>query len=283
MSDDARALLQLLRSDDASERIMALEGLVREHPDQAPPHVREALGDPEPSVRAAALRAARSVDAALDSADLREVLEDAHEEVRIRAALALPGLDPEHALDLLALRLDEETSPKVLASLVRVVSETGGPEHYGMLAPFLHHDDNRVRANAVEALDALLRRCLLTPLHAMDHDGSNRVRANVVVVLARFDVEAAAGVLEPMVGHEDKWFRLSAAWAAGATGIPRLLEAIVPLLRDLEPDVQLQAIKSLAGLPRVGAVLTELERLAGEEADPSVAHYARRTLEGLQG
>lgn len=260
---------------------MALEELLQAAPDDAREHVRVALGDPHPSVRAAAVRAASMLPEPLAPADLREVLEDEVEQVREKAAAALETLSGEGAKDLLLALLKTETSARVLATMVRVLGALGDPSDYPALLGFLDHDDPRVRANSVEAVDHLLGRGLKPRLEAMVADPSNRVRANAAVVLARFDGAAAAAVIRDMVHHDDKWFRMSAAWAAWSTAAPQLVAEVVPLLDDLEPDVQLQAIRAVAAAPPLD-LSPRLQSLADDDSDPEVARYAQQALEAMR-
>ncbi len=275
------SLLRLLRTGDAPERVVALEGLVRDHPGEAADPAREGLADPAPEVRMAALRALSTLGLALAPIEMRELLEDPDEHVRSTAALQLDRLTgrPE-ARDLLRDRLGREASERVLATLVGALGRLGHPDDYPALVPLLHHPDGRIRANCLEALETLLKVGMVPAVTDLAEDSSNRVRGNLALLLSRFDPERAAVLIAAMAAHESKWFRLSAAWAAAESSHPALIEAVLPLLEDPEPDVQIQAVTA-AGRYRELPVRRMVQALDRDDTDEAVRLSAKALLARL--
>jgi HEAT repeat protein len=118
--------------------------------------------------------------------------------------------------------------------------------------------DNRVRANAIEALwniDTLAARNILDKAA---RDGHHRVAANAVLGLYLLRSPGAAERLTEMASSESASFRASAAWAMGQTGD----DAFQPLLRTLLSD-EAENVR--------GAAQRALERLhCGEPAHAAV-------------
>jgi HEAT repeat protein len=211
----AQALVDaLIESGRAADRIAGLEAIEQIQDGIDPAAALEHFGDPEPAVRAAALRAAAAHDlgdlghyvscfedparevrmtAAMLVRDMRaggpaliDVLESGSEQAREAALIGLDGHAPfvrarllawserevaratrlrEHARDL---RGADETSTaaflgKVIArreaaiesELLLALSALGAPEASGLIRRCLHAIDPEVRAQAIEALDAL--------------------------------------------------------------------------------------------------------------------------------
>lgn len=269
----------LLQDADPQERVLALEGLTDLAPAAAHEHVEHALLDDDPLVRSAAARLANRVEPPLSVAHLEKALTDGDPDVRQRVVRALTkrgGVAASHAL---SKRLADEPDQKVLASLLLGLGKIGGAAVLPALGGFLAQEDDRIRANTVEAIDLVLQRAYTEWMRPLEEDRNNRVRANAAVALARFDPAGAARILASMVAHEDKWFRMSAAWAAGACGIPQVVDTVLPLLHDPDPEIRIQTLRSLAKhrkLPTREALQAWLEN----EDDPTVLQYAGEILSG---
>lgn len=273
--------LAMLRDPDESERVLALEGLADEFPEEANDLVAEALQDDSPMVRAAAARLADRVEPPLTTEQLAPLLASDEEEVRLRVIRVLVERNDLEGVPPLRERLAVEEAERVLATLILGLGNLAGPEVLPDLAPFLQHDDDRVRANTVEAIDLLLQRAYRRWMIPLADDTNNRARANAALALGRFDQSAAADAIAGMVTHDDKWFRMSAAWAAGASGLPLVVNTVLPLLHDSDPEVRIQTLKSLAQhrqLPTRQALQDWLQT----EDDPTVLQYAGEIL-GIEG
>lgn len=271
--------LRLLEAPEPAERVLGLEGLTDADAAGAREHLLRALSDRDSMVRAAVARLGGRVEPPLAVDELEPLLMDGDPEVRLRAVRALEGLAAEAVLPVLERRLAAEQDQRVLASLAHRLGEKGQWPHLPLLAGLLAHADERVRANAVEGLETLLGRCYQQWLAPLAEDPNNRVRANAAVALGRFDEAGAAAMLASMVVSDSRWFRASAAWAAGASGKLAVVDAVLPLLDDPDPEIRIQTIRSLARhrqLPTRQALQKWLDR----EDDPQVLQYASQILQG---
>ena len=91
-------------------------------------------------------------------------------------------------------------------------------------------------------------------------DRNNRVRANAAKAIYKHNKKVAFTSLEEMVKSQDKWFRVSAAWAIGVLKDAEFATLLVPLLTDVDQHVRQKAIKSMKNiisnnLPQVIAAL----------------------------
>jgi len=104
--------------------------------------------------------------------------------------------------------------PRIAASAVMALGESGASHAIPAVRAALHHDDPRVQANAVEALmrlGAAETRDLVAFLAESRH---NRPRANAVVACTRTDRSDGERRLLAMLGDDDPLHRISAVWAA---------------------------------------------------------------------
>ncbi|MBN2407182.1 MAG: HEAT repeat domain-containing protein [Elusimicrobia bacterium] len=98
----------------------------------------------------------------------------------------------------------------------------------------------RARADSVEIIEEIFRDSPKAPemLRPFLDDSDNRTRANAAKAYYRYDPEKALAVLEGMSASEDKWMRLSAAWALGEIKDPNTSRLLEKLLED--PDIQVK-------------------------------------------
>jgi HEAT repeat protein/cyclophilin family peptidyl-prolyl cis-trans isomerase len=219
----AAAPLQKMLHDSSAdpsiraEAVAALGG-IRAFAGALPPGViddlLDLLSDPNPPVRAAALRSI----AALDPDNLVLVLSgldpDAHWSVRASLAALLGTLRPETALPRLTAMLgdpDQRVIPSVIASLVKLKA----PNAASLLTERLKVDDPVVRAAAATGLGELKPADGAPALAAAYQDGQRdamyTARAAALAALARYGAAAATPVLRSALADRDWAVRVRAA------------------------------------------------------------------------
>jgi len=106
--------------------------------------------------------------------------------------------------------------------------------------------ENRQRAKSVEALERTIKdpAMAIRILSPYLKDTDNRVRAAACKAVYRFDSEGALGTLREMASSENRWMRLSAAWAAGELAIPEVCALIESLISDADLGVRKRAVQS---------------------------------------
>ncbi len=102
-----------------------------------------------------------------------------------------------------------------------------------------------IEAELVKEMDPEVATKLLSPF--LD-DPDNRVRANAAKALYDFDKPRALETLREMAESDDKWMRISAAWAYGEIGSVDTIEFLFKLSEDSEYHVKRRAFKALAAI-----------------------------------
>ena len=136
----------------------------------------------------------------------------------------------------------------------------------------LHHDDDRVRSNAIEALERLKRvRPVASRLFDMagrqGRGKSNRSRATAIKALLELPTGDALPQLQQMLRDADQAHRISALWVVERLGLLPLVQAVAELARH-DPDAKvrrraIRVVRDIAEVHRAGAS----GRGAGASAD----------------
>ncbi len=255
------AFLPILRtlSHDQEEgprikAIRALENLSSKGSIEADQLLKEVL-----SVKPGVARALKPVT---DLQDIQEepALYSNYPEIRLAALKKVAASNPKNVQNLLLQRLKTERDPRVLATALSLLGAIHSDEDgkLAVLMNFTAHEDNRVRANAIEALAPLLKPDQAGFLVPYLQDSSNRVRGNALIALEnlpevsrkdfRPDLDRA---LKEMVEHKDENFRLTALYCIGI--LQRLEHApyLATLSRQLSPKVKETSLQLVERLSRL--------------------------------
>jgi class 3 adenylate cyclase/HEAT repeat protein len=269
---DIGTLVGHLGSHDVALKRRAVELLGQSRNGQAAADLERAMGDPDELTRLQAVVAA----------------------TRLAGAVGGPG---DGLFDAIVARLRTEASDKVLSALIasvgRLAAGFDDPERLiAALAPYLDSPNERIVANAIEALgQARHPRCtdLILPKLMSRH---NRVKANAAMALFAAGRVEVIDTLKPMLMHSDPLMRSSAAFAIGELTViagsqassDRLVQAwrdkpgagglklflaelqecvpmLVACLRDPETAVRRQAIIALGKIKDKSAVLPIIDLL----------------------
>lgn len=206
--------------------------------------------------------------------------EDLHHpdaEIRFQAITTLINAPPKDAQRILIWHFLRERNPKVLASMVLALIDSENPKVVSLLQAFLYAQDDRLRANAVEAIDALgEREQILSMLPVLLNDPNNRVRANALKAVARFAPRDILAHLEQMIASPEVSRRASALYVLKnmrGDGIARLLSIAAT---DPFIDNRLKVIELCSQLPDREADVV-LNRLSQDE-DIDVSEQALQAL-----
>jgi hypothetical protein len=169
----------------------------------------------------------------------------------------------------------------VLGRALMTLGAIGGEADAVLAQGYLAHPNDRVRANAVEAVTILAPgEVVLRALTPLVEDRDNRVRGNVVKSLAQLGVGGMDDKVDEMLVHADVLMRLSGAWAASFLPPDQAFPLLARAARDSDADVRRMVIESLGRLPAtrdIGALAREL----GSDTSPPVSAAARTLLEKL--
>lgn len=220
---------------------------------------------------------------------LYQKLSDSNDSVRVAAIAAMTRLAPrDHAqtLDILFSHLEQETSEKVVSTLLISIGKLCRTNKILRIARFLQHKDERIVANTVEALGATDDPQVIDLLIPFVSSKNNRVKANAAMVLFAKGRVEVIDILKPMLLHSDNLMRASAAFALGELTVLASAEEIsnrlkgdskaakqflgelqgcvsllVSLLKDHDLIVKRQAIIALGKVKDKSAVLPLLDNI----------------------
>ncbi len=132
-----------------------------------------------------------------------------------------------------------------------------GNRNAAWLRQQLSEPDDRVRANAVEALWGLDGEEASQVFLAAAHDRNQRTAINGILGLYLCGRTESLALLAEAAQHSSGAFRASAAWGMGRTQDPRFLPVLTRLVRDTEALVRSNALKAVG---KIRSYRTLIER-----------------------
>ena len=170
----------------------------------------------------------------------------------IKETLSLP---PETArIRLLKCIKDENPSDKCLSFILSAFATIGTKEDIEQIKEYLSSDNDRVRANTVECLSALMDEEQLSELQAHLTDFNNRVIGNAIMALYEFEENICLESLDALIKSNSKNEQLTAVFVMGAIGEDNFLKNSEYLLESSFPEVREKMIKILEDLSQDSAI-----------------------------
>jgi class 3 adenylate cyclase/HEAT repeat protein len=288
---DIESLVRNIESGDLALRRRSVELLGQSRNSAALPHAMRALQDPDQATRLQAVLAVSKLAPAGTGA----------EEAAFAALLARlsPGASGQG-----------ERSDKVLSALIAAVGKLSGPSRIeqviAALKPFLESTNERIVANAVEALGQARHPGCSDLILPKLISRNNRVKANAAMALFAAGHIEVIDTLKPMLMHSDPLMRSSAAFAIGeltviaeqdhllaqwkvrGSGVKVFLAELqecvpmlVALLRDPEPMVRRQAVIALGKIRDKSAVLPIIDMLDPERGSRDLIQDISQALRSI--
>ncbi|MBI3890531.1 MAG: HEAT repeat domain-containing protein [Candidatus Wallbacteria bacterium] len=221
-----------------------------------------AAGDSSPAVRKAAATALgdRPQDTSIEL--LAPMVDDVEEDVVLAALGAMTRLKMAVALPSIVRKLQGQTSQKVRSSGAIALSRLESPESQDMLKRLLGDPDDRVRANAVEALGNynLAYEWAMRLFPPLLRDENHRVRGNAALAVFRFNQQMALDTVKRMFGSSNKNMRAAAAYCASQIQNKETAQWLATLvLTELDTDVISSALRALERFHRKEVLETFLK------------------------
>jgi hypothetical protein len=120
-----------------------------------------------------------------------------------------------------------------------VLAEISGVPPEVLLEKVLHDTDPRVRANAIEVLEAKHRVEFVPLLASRARSPHSRERANAIKALASMRVGSAAQQLITMMQDERAEHRVSGLWALREIGVWNMINEVGRLAKD-DPNLRVR-------------------------------------------
>lgn len=283
-----------MSSEDLDIRKQAAMALGESDAREAVDLLLEAAQDNELSVRYFARKALKKLKEKLNikeeelESNLEKVyierqmsnLDNQDPQIRIQAALKLAEFKDPELLPRIIEQLHAEEHKYVIATLVKTIGILGDECVIPVLSPYLKDADSRVRANTIEALEAVQVAKTFNLVSPLLNDSNPRVVANAAKTLWNFSPLKAMTRLREMSRNHDVTVRKSAVFALSRIGTVEARRLLSKLLSDQDMDVRLQASMAIAKVDEKLAkketgVSGTLRRTRGEEsatAEPVQEH-----------
>jgi hypothetical protein len=132
----------------------------------------------------------------------------------------------------------------------------------------LCREDQRLRANAVEASWGAKSEAAIRLLEDCAGDTSNRVVGNALIGLHLAECPDVAERALAVSRSEQPGLRATAAWAMGKIGSPAFIDRLTTLLRDEHPEVRSTAIRSLVEIRRAESMRPAQPAASVKQTEP---------------
>ncbi|MBI3890849.1 MAG: HEAT repeat domain-containing protein [Candidatus Wallbacteria bacterium] len=173
--------------------------------------------------------------------------------------------------------LESAQEPIVVSAALSTLSVIGSTDDVAMVRRFLGHKNDRVRANAVEAIERLgTAEQVLTLVSPLANDRDNRVRGNALKALGKHEPASVLPHVEYMLSSADVDTRATALFVLGTLDSVDTLDLLSRVSEDESADLRRKAAPLLGKCPAAGAEPL-LQKLAAD-SDPAVATAAKSAL-----
>lgn len=179
-------------------------------------------------------------------------------EQRIKALQITQELGVAAPLTGVLMSLCTDPHPKLRSKAVMLLAEINVVPGDVLMERVLNDPDARVRANAIEVLEAKRQPEFVPLLTERARSHNSRERANAIKALARMRVATASGQLLTMLKDERSEHRISAMWAMRQIGLWQLLREIGNIAKQ-DPNLRARRY-ALSVLRSVSDMLQQQER-----------------------
>lgn len=199
------------------------------------------------------------------NAKFKNLLSRRQERMRMKAVLKAKKYHEVGLVPVILERMELETSPVVLATMLATMADLGTDEHVPLLAPYLSHGNYRVVNGAVLALhrlggDDVLP--LFLPLLARDDP---RILSQALIAVMRLNAEQLLDYVRMMAASPREVVRAAAITCLARIPLPRVEEILREMLERELATVQVARLVTLLS-----------ERAGPSSAGPLWALKARR-------
>lgn len=194
------------------------------------------------------LRILKSTIESTEPEKLFEWYQDEDPEVRYHVMDVIERINPEKARMFAEKAVAAEPDSKVLSRAIAVLGKVGTEDHIAVLSEKLRSGDRRVKANAVEALEAIGGKRVYEFFNLLVDEQDNRVKANILIALGKYGDLKVFELLSRMIKDSESNMRASAAYALGKLGMAQGVEPLINALSDKDPMVRRQVVASLTAL-----------------------------------
>jgi len=205
---------------------------------------------------------------------------DESPKIRISSGMALKNLlrPVSEVVEKFCKVLEVEKDPQVMATFIKDIGMLGSDDDKIRLVPFLDHENERVRANAIEVISRVNNSPLLKDLLGKKlNDSNNRSRANAAITLYQIgDLRGLTTLIEMCRDKVSGLMRASGAYGIGQIASKRAAKNIFIYLTNEDFILNEERFKLLEDARLI------LEELMRDESDSMVKANIIKAL-GLLG
>lgn len=236
--DITKVLAHLINSPDPGVQKIAGKRLVP----VAFPRLWESWPRLNRAQRLAAGRALIKIDPGFHAA-LHDKLATLDSANKLRALSIIGELNQGLLLQDTLFRLCRDSDPKVVSAAVKALGSADPARALPVIEAALEHEDDRVRANAVEALAQLDAGRHADVLASMTTEReANRARANAIQALMQMRTGEALTALSRMLGDPRAEHRASALWLVETMGVAGVAREVAEMsISEPDPKVRKKA------------------------------------------
>lgn len=181
---------------------------------------------------------------------------------RLRALGIIGTLNQGGYFEPALLELCTSDDPRIVASAVKALGGCTSDRAREVIALALQHNDDRIRANAIEAMSRTDAAHHADRLMELAGDPAQRPRANAIKALLELRAQDALPAVLRMLHDERADHRVSALWLIDDLGLMQLAKQVAELsISDHDPRVKQRAGRVIQHL------ITDLERQVAEHGN----------------
>ncbi|MFC1745285.1 HEAT repeat domain-containing protein [Candidatus Riflebacteria bacterium] len=267
MSED---LIKDLQNPNWEKRFFALKQAGKSGDKSLLPTVIALLNDGKAKVRRMAAWAAGELGDGSISETLIVAMADPDDWVRVTIVESLGKIGDQRMSLIISQFLENEEDEKVRATLLKVLGTLGDKKMIPIVSQYLNDKDNRVIANAIEALGRLCPGEATVPDSILDFikHNDNRIKANTAKALWDMGQEDEAfTILLEMLRSKNITMIASAAYMLGEI---RSKRALLPLIETLTNDTWIVRKNVLMALKKQVNFEMDLIIKATDHPDPRI-------------
>ncbi len=276
--ETARILAQLVNSPHGQVQRIAGRRLVP----VAFPRLWDSWGKLDHAQRIGAGKALIKIDPGFHTA-LQDKLYLPDTKAKLKALSIIGELNQGLLLQDAILRLCHDRDPHVVSAAVKALGTAEPDRARTVIESALNHEDDRVRANAVEALARLDASKHVDQITQMTGEGeSNRARANAIQALMQMRAGDALQALSRMLADPRPEHRTSALWLVESMGIVEVAREVAEMsisepntdLRQRAEHVILQVIDQMSQPLPIHTLMQDDRDQTDQEPTQPIDHAA---------
>jgi HEAT repeat protein len=270
------AIMKSLTDDEAKIRTLAARSLKKYYQHYQRTITEELIKLLHDSDNETALSAAEALSEAADPKTVESLLKliyGGDEKLKIYAIIACKKIKDDNIKEALVKLIKESGEGKtdnkqILSAAINALSENISPDLLPLIIKKGIQDaDARVRASSIEAISNLNmdKNVIIELLRPMLSENNARIVANACAALHKAGDDTIFEDIDRLLKHENKWVRASGCYVLGRIGSDNAIKLLLKYKTDGEPEVRINAARSIFNFKTEKAAAALIEMTADED------------------